>query len=95
MKAHREFGAHALKHMAVAPACAKIVLAVHLDPADIGRRAQKIAVVPRAQPDPDPEGLPGAQVFFSIAILPFSPCFRLPPICTQVPVFTALKSLAS
>jgi len=95
VKAHREIGAHALKHVAIAPASAEIVLAVHLDPADIGRRAQKIAVMPRAQPDAGPEGMTNVQDFFSMPILPISPCLRLPPIVVQVPVFTALKSLGS
>ena len=95
MQADRKIGAHALKHMAIEPARAEIILAVHLDPADPGRRAQKIRVVPRAQPDSGSELLPCAQLFFSIAILPFSPCFMLPPICMQVPVLTALKSLGS
>jgi len=38
--------------MAVEAAGAEKVFTVNFDPADIGRRAQKIAIVPRAQPDP-------------------------------------------
>jgi len=95
VQAYREIRAHALEHMAIEPARAEIILAVHFDPADIGRRAQKFAVMPRAQPDPGATGLPGVQPFFSMAILPALPCTRLPPICRQVPVLTALKSLAS
>jgi len=95
VQADREIGAHALEHMAIEPARAQVVLAVHLDPADLGRRAQEIAVVARAQPDPGAAGLRRAQPFFSIAILPALPCTRLPPIVWQVPVLTALKSFGS
>lgn len=90
-----EVGANTLKHMAVEAARAEVILAVRLDPADGGRRAQKIGVVPRAQPDPGAEAPRRVQPFFSIAILPALPCVRLPPIFSQVPVFIALKSLTS
>jgi len=86
--------AHAFQHAQVRAARAEVVLGVHFQPAGGGPRARKLRVMPRAQPDAGAE--PGqAQPFFILASLPGSPCLRLPPICTQVPALTTLKSFGS
>ena len=106
VEAERVVCPHALEHVPVVAARAEVVLAVDLDPADRGPGLQEVAVVPGAQPDPGAEakrrGARGAdcahprlQLFFSLAFMPGSPCLRLPPICAQVPAFTALKSFGS
>lgn len=97
VQADRKIGAHAFQHAAIVAAGTEVVLAMHLEPAaagtKIGLRGHEIGVVPRPQPDARQEH---AQRFiFSLAGLPGSPCLRLPPICTQVPVFTILKSFGS
>ena len=79
---------------ALAAALAEVVLAVHFQPAGRGPRARELRVMPRAQPDAGAEPRQ-AQPFFILASLPGSPCFMLPPICTQVPAFTTLKSFGS
>lgn len=95
MQAYREMGAYALKHMAIVSTCAEIVLAVHLDPADRGPRAEELGVMPGAQPDASAKPQRVSQPFFSLASLPGSPGVRLPPSCRQVPVLTFLNSSGS
>ena len=95
MQADREVGPHALEHVVVEPASAKVVFAVDLDPPGRRPSVEKFAVVPGAKADARAPALVRVQPFFSMASLPALPWTRLPPICTQVPAFTTLKSFGS
>jgi hypothetical protein len=53
MKADRQTASHDVEHMQVIAAIAEIVLAVHLDPVDRGRRCEKVMVMRMTQPNTD------------------------------------------
>lgn len=97
MKAHGISRPHLLEHVPVQAAGAEVILGVHFDPIDGRIALEEFAVVAGAQPDARAQVVRRFQLFFpcSLASLPGSPCARLPPIFSQVPAFTILKSFGS
>jgi hypothetical protein len=90
VKADRIVGANPLQHVQVMAARAEVVLAVDLQPVHGLARRREFGVMRRAQPNPRAQ----AQLL-SFASFPAWPCTRLPPIFSQVPLLTALKSFGS
>ena len=96
VQAYRVIGTYVFEHVPIKAAGAEIVLAMNLQPAGRGVRVPKIPVMSGAQPYTSAGWTHCNQPFFlSIASLPGSPWVRLPPICTQVPDLTTLKSFGS